>query len=86
MRITPKAESRIYIAAFIIIGFIAVVLCSYLNGRTDEALRQDNEQNQIVNDAVAQRDYWAGKYDALAHEADFLTVSEAERKFQEAGR
>src|ERR1039458_2314167 len=81
-----KTETRIYLSAAALVLLIALGMCSYLNGRTDEALRQDKQQAQIIDDAIAERDYWAGKYDALVHEADWLTVSEAERKFQEGGQ
>jgi len=79
-------KSRLYIAAFLSIAAATVFACSYYEGRTDEAIRQDDEQNQIVDQALAEREYWQAKYSALSHEADFLTVAEAERKFQEGGR
>jgi hypothetical protein len=83
MTISRKNESRIYIGAFVLIGLITLIMCSYFEGRTDEALSESHDMDQEVENAIAERDYWYGKYESLSHEADAVTVLAAEEKFEE---
>jgi hypothetical protein len=78
-----QTESRIYIAAFAIVAILAVTMCSYCDGRTDEALRESHDMDQEIDNAFAERDLWKGKYIALSYEADGITVMAAEGKFEE---
>lgn len=83
MTISRKNETRIYLGAFAIVALLTLVMCSYCDGRTDEAIRELHDTDQEVENAIAERDYWHGKYESLSHEADAITVLAAETKFEE---
>jgi hypothetical protein len=57
-----------------------------IEGRIDEDLREGIERDHIVDQAVAEREFWHARYSALSYEADAVTVIAAEVRFQEGGR
>lgn len=82
MKISPQLETQLYITAFIIVLFISVLIIFYLDGRTDEALRESDESEAMLQQAVTDRDYWQAKYQHLVSESDGITVLAAEAKFE----
>jgi hypothetical protein len=83
----PKSTlaTRLYLAAFLSIAAWSILTISYLEGRAAELSRRANEHQVMVDKALDDREYWRGKYESLSREADWLTVTQAEAKFQEGG-
>lgn len=72
-----QLENRIYLAAFLLVFLIAWSMISYLDGRTDEAVRENTEQNQLIDKAIADRDAAQARYDSLAKVAGEGAILEA---------
>lgn len=74
--------SRLWLSAFAGVAALTVFSCVYYEGRTDEAVLEDHELNQIVNAAFADRDAAQARYDALAHAAGEGAILEAAMHLQ----
>jgi len=77
-----QAITRLWLSAFVAVAALTVFSCSYYEGRTDEALRQNRELDQIVDQAIAQRDAAQARYDALAKAAGEGAILEAGIEYQ----
>lgn len=76
----------VYLCTFLIVIALTAITIAYIEGGIDEQLRQTADVNAAIEQEQAKTQYWHGKYQSLSHEDDFLTVVDAERQYQEAGR
>ena len=79
---SKKTETTLYLSAFAVILFITCMIISYQTGRTDEAVSREHKSHSLLaacreDNAILQR-----RYDALAEDSDWLTVTSAEVSYQ----
>lgn len=81
-----RAENRFYLILTVLIVFATGMAISHIEGRISGAAHQKAAHEQLLEHEEERGDYYKAKYEALAHEADWLTVTEAEAKFQQQAR
>ena len=75
-------RDRFYVFAFLGVLVITAISIAYMDGAIDQHLKEVSDIHADIAQEHAKATYWEGKYQALSHEADWLSVASAEAKFQ----
>jgi alpha-glucuronidase len=83
---TSRLVNHLYLYAFLGVAALTALQCSYLEGRATVAVNRYHDIHRQIDREQINAQYWRSKYDSLSHEKDWLTVVDAEAKYQRARR